>query len=345
MEKEGVLSTYQIHSPRHIKEAVEMMTRLENANYIGHGTKLLPLIEQKKLAPHHLISLDGVGDVKNITKLNGVRLGSGLTFNEIRENDLVRKRYTAIYDALSSVPAAKKKDGGTLGGDLCSAYPYALMACPMMVFDAEVAAAGMYPATHSSGTGVKGGFFGSRMIRMDSFFAARDKTILKQDEVVKEFALPSLPENTGSAYIKIGRKNEAMLGVAGVCARVTVDSKGGVALAAKAVSGKEDLADILSVFNENGLTCTDARLVVAFSRDVSRRLSSGEDELKGNRLSWDIFDNAIRVAAKSVMARTKGKTEAWYGQEIVTVLLKRCIMRAIDRAIRPEVDVRPEGAW
>lgn len=339
------MSTYQIHNPRHIKEAVEMMSKLENASYIANGTKLLPLIKQRKRALSHLISLEGTEDLRNITKLNGVRLGSGLTFPEIGQNDLIQKQYTALYDAVCGLSLTTKNGGGTLGGDLCSAYPFALMACPMLLFDADVAAAGMYPATHSSGTGVKGGFFGSRIIRIDSFFPTRDTTVLKQDELVKEFVLPFLPEYTGSAYVKIKRSNADYLGITGIGARLSMHVQGNFAASKEALGGGGDLAGILRTFAESGLMCSDVRLTVAYTRDLPRRLRAGEDELRGHLLSADVFNNAVHAAAKEVMSKAQGKVEAWYGGEMVKMLLERSVLKAIDRVIRPEADIRPERAW
>lgn len=337
------MSSYQLHKPRHIKEAVDMMTNLEDARYVAGGTKIMPLIAQGKLKPKHLISLEGVADLKDVQQLNGVKLGSGLTFNQLEESDLVRKQFTALYDAISALPVSKKNDNGTLGGDLCSAYPFAIIACPMLLFDAQVAAAGMYPAVHSSGLGVKGGYFGSRIVRIDSFFPTRDTTILKQDELVKEFILPFLPEQTGSTYIKIKRNKAAYLGIAGIGARITVSAQGRFAASREALDGTGDLPSILGRLAEDGLMCKDVRLAVAYSQNLPRTLRGGEDELSGNLLSADVLDKAVNAAAGEVMSNVKAKAEAWYREEVVKVLLKRSIMKSIDRVIRPEQNLRPEG--
>jgi carbon-monoxide dehydrogenase medium subunit len=322
-----------------------MMTNLEDAYYISGGTKIMPRINQGRITPKHLISLDNMADLKSITKLNGVRLGSGLTLTQVKENDLVQNQYTALYDAICSLSLSKKEERGTLGGDLCSAYPFALMACPTLLFDTEVAAAGMYPATHPEGMGVKGGFFGSRIIRIDSFFATRDSTILKKDELVKEFILPFLPDHTGSAFIKIKRGKSAYLGITGIGARITVSSQDRFAASRKVLGEKGDLIGILDRFAEGNLACKDVRLVVAHSRNLPRRLRSGEDELNGNILSGTVFKKAIQSAMVETMNDIKGKTEPWYLQEMVKVLLMRTIMKAIDRGIRPEEKIRPEVAF
>lgn len=343
--EESAVSSYQIHNPRHIKEAVDMMTNLENAWYISGGTKLMPLITRGKVAPTHLISIRNMADIKGITRLNGVRLGSGLTLTEVRDSNLVKNQYTALYDALCSLSFSKKGESGTLGGDLCSAYPFASLAGPMLLFDTEVAAAGMYPATHSEGMGVKGGFFGSRIIRIDSFFTTRESTILKKDELVKEFILPFLPEHTGSTYIQNKRGKSKYIGVTGIGARISVSSQDGFVAGRKALDGKGDLPHILDAFTESGLISRDVRLAVVCSGDLPRRLRNSEDELKDNVLSGNVFNRAIQSAVLEVMKDIKGKADSWYVYEVVKVLLGRAIMKAIDRAISPEESICPEVAW
>jgi carbon-monoxide dehydrogenase medium subunit len=342
---ESAVSSYQLHNPRHIKEAVDMMTNLEDAWYISGGTKLMPLITHGKVIPKHLISIGNIADIQGITRLNGVRLGSGLTLTEVKDSAVLKHEYTAIYDSICARSPSKKGENGTLGGDICSAYPFARLAGPMFLFDAEVAAAGMYPATHQEGMGVKGGFFGSRIIRIDSFFTTRDSTILKKDELVKEFILPFLPEHTGSAFIQIKQGKSRYFGLTGIGARISVSSQDGFVASRKALEGKRDLAHILATFAESGLLISDVRLVAVSSRDLPRRMHHCEDELKGNVLSGNTFSGAIQAAVVEAMKDIKGKADSWYMREVFKVLLGRAIIKAINRAISLDESIHPEVAW
>lgn len=339
------MNTYQVHEPRHIKEAVEMMARLENALYIAGGTKLMPLITKGKAIPKNLISLKNMVDLNNITKLNGVRLGSGLKFSQIAKSDIVKQQFTALYDAICALPLNKKNDKGTLGGDLCSGYPFAFMACPMVLFDAEVAAAGMSPATHSEGMGVKGGFFGSRIVRIESFFAGRDVKILRKDELVKDFILPFLPEHTGSVFIKIKRGKAGFFGISGIGARVSVSVKNDLNSCKQALSERSDLSGILKKLEDCKVMFEDVKIAVSYPQGVVKRHRNGENELKGNLLSPSVFYKAIQVAGVETMSGIKTTKESWYLQEILKVLLERSVMKAIDRAVRTEENISPEGAW
>lgn len=333
---------YTVHRPRHIKEAVQMMADFDGALYVAGGTKVLPLVAKKKIAAKHLISLEGIGDLNDIVQLNGLRLGSGLTFGEIARNSVVQRRYTAIYDLIHSLPKRIREGKSTLGGDMCAAYPFALLAGPFYLFDAEVAAAGMYPATHSQGMGLRGGFFGSRIIRIDNFFGTYDSTILRSDEVVKEFVLPDLSPVTGSAYIRVTGKKSGLLGITGVGARVTVESREDAGACGSVWDRKKSLKDVFETMEEKGFLCRDVRLVVCYSRDLPNRLRKGEEELRGRQLSLHIAEQAIVAATGEIVQKVPGKAEAWFIEGFAGLLLTTSLIRAIQRADQPGAAMIPE---
>jgi CO/xanthine dehydrogenase FAD-binding subunit len=105
-----------MHKPSHIKGAIDLMTALADACYVAGGTKVMPLIAKGKLSVTHLISLEGLPDLTHVQKLNGYRLGSGLRYTNVRENDVIRQQYTALYDATHILRSARGSSRSTLGG-------------------------------------------------------------------------------------------------------------------------------------------------------------------------------------------------------------------------------------
>jgi CO/xanthine dehydrogenase FAD-binding subunit len=286
------VKAYEYFKPQTIEEAIGLMEKLEDARFIAGGTDVLVLLRQKKIAPKNLISLRNIKDLSGIEKKDGLWIGGGATHNDIVNHPQIRQYYSALYDAASNIGSRQIRNVATIGGNICNAAPSADTACPLLVLDAKV----IIKASSVE-----------REVDIDAFFLGPNKTALEKNELVKGFQMPVFGDNTGSAYIKHTRRQAMDLPILGIAARITIK--------------KED---------EN-LRCEDVRIAMGVVAPRPMRASKAEEALKDRIISEALLTEAGEIAASEATPRDSFRGEAWYRKEMVKVLTKRAILKAIER--------------
>ncbi|HBL24078.1 MAG TPA: xanthine dehydrogenase family protein subunit M [Deltaproteobacteria bacterium] len=321
---------YEYHKPQTVKEAIDLMEGLENAKYIAGGTDVMVLIRQKKLAPARLISLRNIGDLNYMETEGGLRIGSAVTYNTIAKNDFVQRRYSALADAVKKVGSLQIRNVATMGGNICNAAPSADTACPLLVLDASVIIAGKT---------------GEREMSLDDFFLGPNKVALEKGEILKGFTMPAFGENTGSAYFKHTRRQAMDLPMLGVAARVTIDIGGSEVGCKDAFCTVDSISNILKRLEDENLVCEDVRIAMGVVAPRPIRARKAEEALKGKVISEKLFEEIGEIAASESQPRDSIRGEAWYRRDMVKVLTKRAILKAVDRVIRPDDTIWPDRLW
>jgi xanthine dehydrogenase YagS FAD-binding subunit len=114
------VTTFTYHKATDLADA---LTRLSEPDQmpIGGGTDLLVTIEERLVAP------SGVVDVRALAESSGVRetadgalrIGGGVSLEDIARHPLVRERYAALASACEQVGTPAIRAMATLGGNLC----------------------------------------------------------------------------------------------------------------------------------------------------------------------------------------------------------------------------------
>ena len=321
---------YEYHKPQTVREAIDLMEGLENAKYIAGGTDVMVLIRQKKLAPARLISLRNIGDLNYMETEGGLRIGSAVTHNSIAKNDFIQRRYSALADAAKKVGSLQIRNVATMGGNICNAAPSADTACPLLVLDASVIIAGKT---------------GEREMSLDDFFLGPNNVALEKGEIVKGFTMPAFGENTGSAYFKHTRRQAMDLPMLGVAARVTIDIGGSEVGCKDAFCTVDSISNILKRLEDEKLVCEDVRIAMGVVAPRPIRARKAEEALKGKVISEKLFEEIGEIAASESQPRDSIRGEAWYRRDMVKVLTKRAILKAVDRVIRPDDTIWPDRLW
>jgi len=317
---------YDYHKPDTVKEALELMAQYKNeAIFIAGGTDVMVQIEQRKLKPRALISLRNVADLK---RNDGAFVGSGVTHRQLQKDPLVQEHFSALHDAVCNLGSTQIRNVATIGGNICTAAPSADTACPLLVLDAKAV---LVSAS------------GEREVEIDEFFVGPGKTLLHKGEILKEFRIRRFNENTGSVYIKHTRRAAMDLPIIGVAVRITLNRSD--VKCRDALCTTEPISRILSYFEEEELKCEDARIAMGVVAPRPIRAKQAEAALKGKPLSEKLVAEVSQIAASETSPRDSVRGEAWYRREMVTVLVRRGIMKAIERVIRPGEVVYPERIW
>ena len=325
------MGSFEYYKPESVAEAMALMEGSGGKGvYISGGTDVMVLIRQRKLSPGCLISLRNVRDLDYVDTSSGLAVGSAVTHNAIAKNGLIQKRYTALSDAASKVGSLQIRNVATMGGNICNAAPSADTACPLLVLDASVVIAGKS---------------GERAVPIDEFFLGPNKVALGPGEIVKGFAMPAFSEKTGSAYIKHTRRQAMDLPMLGVAARVTIRIDGNEIGCRDALCTIDNISNVLKRFEDEKLVCEDARIALGVVAPRPMRAKKAETALKGKVISEGLFEEIGEIAASECQPRDSIRGEAWYRRDMVRVLTKRAILRAVDRVIRPDDTIWPERLW
>jgi carbon-monoxide dehydrogenase medium subunit len=298
--------------------------------YVSGGTDVLVLIRQRKLAPGCLISLRNINALDYLDIQNGLKIGSAVSHNTIAKNEFIQKRYSALTDATCKIGSLQIRNVATMGGNICNAAPSADTACPLLVLDANVVIAGKN---------------GEREMPIDDFFLGPNKVAIEKGEIVKGFHLPAFAENTGSAYIKHTRRQAMDLPILGIAARVTIKVGGSEVACKDAFCTIDSISNILKRLEEEQLVCEDVRIAMGVVAPRPMRAKKAEAALKGKVISEKLFAEIAEIAASESTPRDSIRGEAWYRWDMVKVLTKRAILKAVDRVIRPDDMIHPDRLW
>ena len=317
---------YDYHKPDTLNEALELMAQYKNeATYIAGGTDVMVLIGQRKLAPRALISLR---NVKELKRRNGTVIGAGVTHRELQTDASIAAGCSALYDAVCNLGSTQIRNVATIGGNICTAAPSADTACPLLVLDAKA---------------ILTGKTGEREVPIDEVFVGPGKTVLAKGEILKEFRIPQFGANTGSAYIKHTRRAAMDLPIIGVAAMITLDRND--VKCRDALCTTEPISRLMGYFEDEKLKCEDVRIAMGVVAPRPIRAKKAEAALKGRILSEKLVAEVTEIAESEASPRDSVRGEAWYRKEMVKVLTRRTIMKAIERVLRPGEVVYPERLW
>lgn len=284
-------------TPKTLDEAISLYeSHGQLAKYVAGGTDVLVKIKEGKLAPDYLISLKHIlgQDRPFLNHETGeLYIGAFCTHRSIEQSPLVRHHYPILHDAVKNIGSVQIRNVATIGGNLVNAVPSADGAIPLIALGGK---ANIY------------GTKGQRSIELRRFFLGPGQCDLEAGEILTEIVIPPLAANTGSAYIKHGRREAMELPMLGV--------------------------GVLLVLEEDMATCAKARVCLGVAAPTPFRALEAEKYLQGKTLSEENLAEAGRIAGQESKVRDSIRGVAWYRREMVGVLVKRMGLKALERANR-----------
>ena len=142
---------------------------------------------------------------------------------------------------------------------------------------------------------------GERTMALEDFFHGSAETVIAPGEILADITIPDQP-TTGSTYLKFGLRRSGALAVTAVAASVLVE----------------------------GDTIRDARIVLASAAPTVMRASDAEYYLIGKKVSDELLARAGGLAAAMSRPRDSIRGSAEYRKNLVEVLTKRALRKAID---------------
>ncbi len=185
------MKKFEYYQPESLPEAFTLMEKFKGrAGYIAGGTDVIAGIKQKVVQPDALISLRGIGALKNIRHNGGLSLGSMTLLRDIERDSRILRGCPGLVQAVSVLANPQIRNVATIGGNLCNAAPSADCAPPLMVMDGSL---------------ILEGPGGQREVLIDDFFKGPGENCLDGAEVLTEIHIPGKTDHTGMGFLKVGR--------------------------------------------------------------------------------------------------------------------------------------------
>ena len=142
---------------------------------------------------------------------------------------------------------------------------------------------------------------GERLVNVEDFFVSPGETVLNDDEILGEIQVPNLSQHSRGVYLKLTPRRSMDLAIVGV-AVVLIPDEG---------------------------ICKDIRIALGAVSPTPIRAKKAEAAIKGQTLHDDLVGKAARIAAEECHPISDHRASAEYRTEMVRVLVKRAIKKAI----------------
>jgi aerobic carbon-monoxide dehydrogenase medium subunit len=258
---------FNFHRPTKLADAVALLKGNDAGKLLAGGQSLLPVLKLDLAQPSDLISLSGVGELREIrVESDRVIVGALVTHDEVNRSAEVHKRIPALATLAGGIGDAQVRNRGTIGGSLAHADPSA-------DYPAAVLALGATIATDR------------RKIAADDFFTGLFETALARDEII---AAVHFPVPQAAAYAKFAHRASKYAVVGVMVAR----TGGGVRVAVTGAGPKAFRVPAM-----------ERALAKSFSPSAIDGVTVSPDELNGDaEASAEFRSHLIGVMARRAIA-------------------------------------------
>ena len=196
------------HRPESVSEAIELLSRLEDAKPLAGGQSLMPMMNFRYVTPANVVDLNRIAELSGITEDDGtVVIGAMTRQREVKDSALVAARCPLLADALHHVGHVQTRNRGTLGGSLAHLDPAAELPGVLLAHDAVLEVEGKE---------------GARSIPMSHWPLGYMTPALEEGELLVRVRIPVWPPGHGYGFSEIARRH-GDFAIAGAAALVQMD--------------------------------------------------------------------------------------------------------------------------
>ena len=185
--------------PKTIGEALALLKECKGkARLIAGGTDLIADIRRNEYDFEVLVDIEKIKKVKAIREESKkIFIGSGVTFSELEESELIRRNALALCRAASLMGSPQVRNRGTIGGNIVSAQPAADGALALFALDATLEIAGTK---------------GIREIQIDKAYLDIGKSIINPSkEILVGIRFEKRQKGEGSNYQRVAMRRAMAL--------------------------------------------------------------------------------------------------------------------------------------
>lgn len=184
---------FTLHRPDSLAQAVRWLAELPNARVLAGGQTLMPMLAMRYLYVDHLIDLNSVPGLDQISLVDGqLRVGALVRQRELELSPLVKMNAPIVAEALGLVGHVQTRNRGTFVGSLCNMDPASEQPAVAGLLDARIEVIGPR---------------GQRELAFDDFAQGFMTTGLAADEIATAVRLQPWSASHGFAFIEYARRH------------------------------------------------------------------------------------------------------------------------------------------
>ncbi|MDQ2914387.1 MAG: FAD binding domain-containing protein [Chloroflexota bacterium] len=185
-----------IQISRHVNDVLETLSSVKDATILAGGTDLLVDINFGRIRPAHVVAIDRVEELKDLSHNGHVRMGALVTYTRMLENDAGS---LALQEAARPIGSPQIRNAATIGGNLGTCSPAGDTLPVLAALEATV---------------VLRSKKGERRVPFADFMAGPKKSVRRPDELI----VAAEWDDAGPAqtFMKVGTRNAMVIAVAGL---------------------------------------------------------------------------------------------------------------------------------
>lgn len=222
MSNSRILPEFELLAPKSLDEAIDLASQYgDNAAVLAGGTDVMIMLQKGAIKSEYIIALGDIAGLDYITysKSDGLRIGALATAWQVIQDSKIKKNYTALWQAASTLGSPQIRNAATIVGNVLRASPSGDCSCALLALGASV---------------VLRSTDGERVVPLDEFFVDYGKINRQSNEIAVEVRVPPADESTSSAFMRMTRMN---FDLSKVNAAVCLDMKGKKCASARIVMG------------------------------------------------------------------------------------------------------------
>lgn len=281
-------ANFEYFAPKTVQEALDLLSRFpDDAKVLAGGHSLIPQMKLRLATPRCLVDIGRVSGLSYIKEEAGkLLIGAMTTHYALESSPVARQKCRLLSDTAAEIGDVQVRNRGTIGGSLAHADPAADWPAAILALEAELKVVGRS---------------GERRVKAEDFFLDMLATTLKPNELLTEIAVPTLPQGTGCAYLKMHQKASGFA-IVGVAVRLTVDSN---------------------------QVCQQIGIGITGVASKAYRPKAVENVLKGQKLDRALVATAAGKAGDGVDALADLHASAEYRLHLAGVYTRRAIEAAL----------------
>ena len=292
----------EYHLVESVAEALHTLATYDgDAHVIAGGTDLLIDLDEGRMAPPAaLVDISRVAEMRGIEMDGGhIYLGAATTHTEIVASPLLREHATCLVESCGVIGGPQVRNVATIGGNVAHALPAADGTVSLVALGAEAEVARLDDDGNVRRTWHP---------ILDLFLGPGKSAVDHTRELIVRFRFPARAPHEGSAFDRIMRPQGVALPILGMAARVRLTPDG-------------------ERYERVHLCIGPAGPVPFRAREAERILTGQPTD------SEEALYQAVEAALREARLRTsKHRATKAYRQEMVRVLMRRIIPRAVARA-------------
>lgn len=250
--------------PKSFNEFYELFTT--DCTLLAGGTDLIPRYERGNILPKSIADIKNLPDVSGIKEVgNNLEIGASTTIEEIKNNDFIKKNYTALHQSTIDFGSVQIRNRATIGGNICNASPAGDTLPSLYAFGAKLLLQNKN---------------GNRLVNIEDFILGPGKTEIKEDEILQKIILPK--SSSESTFYKLGLREAMAISVINF-AVVNGDNELTIAVGAVAPTilkftglAKFTIEQIINKIDESVSPIDDIRATANYRQKVLKNMLSYE---------------------------------------------------------------------